>query len=168
MRTRSLIVLSAAVALMMVWSIPATADSPWEEVEIQPGDNLWCEFQPGVITVYEVDESTLPQYDRILAIPNELPDGTATSTFLFRRSGVQFLKLDPDALGPDVVVEWNRANLRAMFASAGGDLLSVKGTGHIVVRTPDGTLVDVNHTKWDGFDASGVPIVISQTGVCNA
>lgn len=165
MRMRSMIALGVAVTMMLVWSTSASADSPWEDVEIQPGDSTWCEFEPGVITVYEVDESTLPRFDRFLQIVNELPDGTVRSHLVFRRYAVQFLKLDPAAPGPDVLIEWQSASLTEVTTSA-GDTLSLRATLNLVQRTPDGRLVDLNHQRWDGRDAYGDPIIVSQTGVC--
>lgn len=166
MRMRSLMVLSVAVTLMLVWSTPVSAGSPSEDIAIQPGAGTWCEFEPGVITEYEVDTSTLPQFDRALEVVNELPDGTFRSHLVFRRSAVQFLKLDPGAPGPDVLIEWQSASLTAAFTST-GDPLTLRATLNLVERTPDGSLVDLNHQIWNGTDANGDPIIVSQTGVSN-
>lgn len=166
MRTRSMMVLGLVVALVLV-AAPVAADSSWEEVEIQPGDSTECEFEPGVFTVYEVDTSTLPQFDRSLTIVHELPDGTVQAHLVYRRSGIQFLKQDPEAPGPEVLIEGLKANLMIVFAPD-GEVMSLRARLNLVERTPDGQLVDVNHQTWgEEVDAAGDPIILSQTGVCS-
>jgi hypothetical protein len=166
MRTRSIMILGLAVALLLV-AAPVTADSPWEEVEIQPSDSTECEFEPGVFTLYEVDVSTLPQFDRQLATLTELPDGTVRTHLVGQRSAIQFLKQDPEAPGPEVLIEWQKANLMIVSAPD-GEVVSVRARLNLVERTPDGQLVDVNHQTWgEDVDAAGDPIILSQTGVCS-
>ena len=84
-----------------------------------------------MITEYEVDVSTLPQFDRQKVTQVDLPSGDQQTILRFRRPDVQFLKLDPLAPGPDVLVERQTANLR-IVTSAAGETLDING--HITIR----------------------------------
>ena len=164
MINRKLATLGLSTAFVLALHAPAAATGQWEEIAIEPGDSTTCEFEPGVITEYEVDVSTLPQFDRQKVTQVGLPSGDERTILGFRRADVQFLKLDPMAPGPDVLVEHLTANLRIVTSTA-GETLDVDGHIIIVERTRDGYLVDRNHQTLRGADADG-PIIVRETGVC--
>ena len=164
MINHKLATLGLSTAFVLALHAPVAASGQWEEIAIEPGDSTTCEFEPGVITEYEVDVSTLPQFDRQKVTQVDLPSGDQQTILRFRRPDVQFLKLDPLAPGPDVLVERQTANLR-IVTSAAGETLDINGHITIVERTPDGHLVDRNRQTLRGADADG-PIIVSETGVC--
>ncbi len=141
---------AVAAVLLVTSAAPAAAESGWrtegevQEIEIESGDSTSCEFEPGVITEYEVDDSTLPQYDRLRLSIKELPSGEALYDLTFVRSGVRFLKLDPAAPGPDVLIEDQEARVWGQ-----GTFSEPITTNSIIVlteRTPDGDVVDVSRS----------------------
>ena len=156
--------LGLSTALVVALQAPAAATGQWEEIAIEPGDSTTCEFEPGVITEYEVGVSTLPQFDRQKATQVDLPNGDQLTILRFRRPNVQFLKLDPLAPGPGTLVEHLTANLR-IVTSTTGETLDIDGHIIIVERAPDGHLIDRNHQTLRGADADG-PIIVRETGVC--
>ena len=127
MRSSRWITLGLVGALMMAMAVPAGAGSPWEDVAIEPGDSTECEFEPNAFTEYRVDEGTLPQFDRMFITQHEMPNRTFRAHFKLERNGIPFLKLNPDAPGPDVMIETQHANVRIVVA-ADGEMLSLNGS----------------------------------------
>jgi hypothetical protein len=153
------------MVLVLLTVVPAGASNPWVEIEIQRGDFTECEFTAGIITRYEVDELTLPQYDRQMWTITEMSDGTLRATMNFRRTAVRFLKVS-ETPGPEELIEWQTHNLH-FVVPPDSPTYSLHGTVVVKEFTPDGTLIDLNVQKWDGIDEAGDPVVVSHTGVCS-
>lgn len=157
------------------WRVPGNS---WEDVAIEPGDETECEFEKGVFTVYQVDESTLPQFDRIKVEERTNKDGTTRTDIQFERSGIRMVKwVDGENANsnvlietPDVLIESQRANI-TVVTSETGEIISYEGAMTIVELTEDKNLVDRNRQTLSGFDpeandGEGKEIVVKETGVC--
>lgn len=164
---RAMILATGIVAVILAASPVAAAPSPadvgWEDVEVLPDDGTWCEFEPGVLTEYQVDASTLPRYDRVLVIFRERFDGQLWANQVFQRNGVEMLKLDAADPGPDVIVKSGRWNIVGTYGQD-EQPIDVNLSGVFVTRTQDGDLIDHNNlrVRWD--DAAVV--TWRSTGVC--
>jgi len=161
MKKISALSLGILLAMVVIAGGPAAADPAgsasdrpvWEEVEIEPCDSTQCEFVAGVFTEYEVDATTLPQYDRRKVTTRTEKDWTERTHYQFERPGIQFNKVS-EGPGPEILIEQQRANVTIVGT------MSVESSITIVEWTEDGDLVDRNRQTLSGTD------VVKETGVC--